>query len=278
MHRLIVWLLAVALGSVTTTEASDLVITPTGIQTGQIIRVDSTAVVLRLPAGEISIPRSEIVEVRAQPPPQFEAGIKALGNRQFSDAIAALQPIIDRYAGLEIDWVEEGLLSLAEAQGGARQFAEARRTLDRFRTAYPNSRYVITVVPKLARLAVAQGRCSEAVPLVSKQIDELIYRKALTAEEELAVAESLIVWADCQREAGNLDDALDGYLKVVALFNTSPPLTTEARMKAAETFEAKKNWRRAKSLWREISETAGDRQLVETARNRLAALQQAHPE
>lgn len=271
------WMAIVLLGG-SALASTDLIVTATGIQTGQIVRVDSTAVVLRMAMGEISIPRSEIVEVRAQQPAEVETGINALGNRQYREAITALQPVVERYGGLEIDWVEEAMLRLAEAQAGARAFADARRTLDRFRAAYPNSRFAVTLVPRYARLAVAQGRCAEALPQVSKQIDELIYRKAITMEEELAVAESLIVWADCQREAGNLDDALDGYLKVVALFNTSPPLTTEARMKAAETFEAKKNWRRAKGLWRDLVETAGDRQIVETARNRLAALQQAHPE
>ncbi|MDW8343897.1 MAG: tetratricopeptide repeat protein [Verrucomicrobiae bacterium] len=272
------WLGVVVAAGSTAWASTDLVVTATGIQTGQIVRVDSTAVVLRMPVGEISIPRAEIVEVRVPQPAEVETGINALGNRQFREAINALQPIVERYGGLEIDWVEEAMLRLGEAQVGARAFADARRTLDRFRTAYPNSRFAVTLVPKYARLAVAQGKCAEALPMVSKQIEELIYRKAITMEEELAVAESLIVWADCQREAGNLDDALDGYLKVVALFNASPPLTSEARMKAAETFETKKNWRRAKGLWRDLIEAGGDQQVVDTARNRLAALEKAHPE
>ncbi|MCX7915705.1 MAG: hypothetical protein N3A53_05315, partial [Verrucomicrobiae bacterium] len=91
------WLGVVVAAGSTAWASTDLVVTATGIQTGQIVRVDSTAVVLRMPVGEISIPRAEIVEVRVPQPAEVETGINALGNRQFREAINALQPIVERY-------------------------------------------------------------------------------------------------------------------------------------------------------------------------------------
>ncbi len=272
------WFVAALCLLLSTVTRADTIVTSDGPRSGEIVRVDAQNIVFRMDVGEVTIPRTAITEVRVDQPPAYEAAVNALGAGKYAEAVQTLKPITDRLAGLDVDWVEDALWRLGDALVGEKKLTEAKAVFDRFKTFYPDSPRTAGLDTKYARILVAQNNCSEATPLLTKLVEPLLAKKAITEDEEPAVAEGLILLGDCQRAAGKLDDALDSYLNVVALFDLEPNFAAEAKYKAARIFEEKKNWRRARGFYRELGESAPQADIVADAKKRFAALTEAHPE
>ena len=271
------WIAGIMAG-VAVTALADTIVTSSGEQTGEIVRVDPTSIVFKIAAGEISIPRSEVSDVRVDKPAAFDAAINAFGSGKYADAVAGLKPLVDRLCGLDIDWVEDATLRLGDALVANKSYADAKAVFDRYKQLYPSSPKAAGLDAKYARILVEQKKFSEASALLAKLVGPLMAKKAISQEEELAVAEGLVLLGDCQRGAGKLDDALDSYLNVCALFDVDASLAAEAKYKAGQIFEEKKNWRRAKSCYRKLSEGVPQADIVADSKKRLAALTEAHPD
>jgi TolA-binding protein len=273
-------LTAVAIAGTTThVFSADLIFTRDGIvHTGEVARVDAEGVFLKLPVGELKLFKTDIARVQIDKPAAYDTAVAALKSQKFSEALNHLKPLVERYSGLSVPWIEQAMLQLGEAYLGVGDSAAAKRTYDAFAKLYPGSPRAAAVEVKYARVLVAQKDCARATELLKKFLEPRLKSHFLTDEQTTAVAEALVLLGDCQRAAGLLNDALDNFLMVLTLFNTDDERTTEAKYKAAQTFEQLGNWKRARGAYQELLAESPASTFASDARSRLAALAKDHPE
>jgi len=185
---------------------------------------------------------------------------------------------VERYAGLDLPWMQEAMLRLADAYLGANDFAAARATFEQFAKSYPQSPQAAGLEVKYARVLFKQKNYAKAGEQLHEFLTPLLKREYLTDPQEDAVSEGLMLLGDCQRAQGQTELALDSYLAVMTMFDFNPDRATEARYKAGQTFEELKNWKRAKDTYEELLADAPRIAFASDVQKRLAELTKEHPE
>jgi tetratricopeptide (TPR) repeat protein len=269
----------VLLAAATRGYPADIVYTKSGlINTGQVLRVEADGIFLQLPVGELKVFKADIARIEIEKPAGYETALAALKTRNFAKAASDLKSIVDRYAGLAVPWVQEAMLQLGDAYLGLHDFAAGKKTFDDFARLYPDAAKTAGLEVKYARVFYEQKDYAKADAALKNFIEPLVKTPILSGDQQSALASALILRGDCQRAAGTLDDALDSYLMVVTLFNDEPSRVAEAKYKAAQVFEQRGNWKRAKGSYEELVKEAGDLEFAADAQKRLAALKKDHPE
>ena len=257
---------------------ADIVATRTVINTGDVMRVDADGIVVKLPIGEITVPKNDVTSIEINKPATFDSGLDALKSQNFQVAVDDLKPLTDRYAGLSLPWVQQSLLRLGEAYLGLKNFAAAKGAFDTFKRLYSSSTEAKGLDVKYARVLLDQKDYAKAADILQSFVDPLVKKDFLSDDEEIAVAEAFTLLGDCQLATGKPEAALDDYLKVVALFNMDADRAAEAKYKAAKVFEQLGNWKRAKGSYEELLKDTPTFAYAEDAQQRLTALTRAHPE
>src|SRR5947209_6935650 len=142
--------------------AADVVATRSVIHTGEIVRVSANGVQIKVAVGEITLPKADILKVEASKPAAFDSASAALRAGRFQEAVAGFKSVSDRYAGLSASWAEESLVKLGEASIGAKNFPEAKRAFDNFKTLYPKSPLAAGIDVKYARVLLEQKDTAKA--------------------------------------------------------------------------------------------------------------------
>jgi hypothetical protein len=111
---------------------------------------------------------------------------------------------------------------------------------------------------------------------------EIVHVTADNVEIKVAVAEITIPKSDVlkldQGDPAKANDALDSYLKVVALFDLDTERAAEAKYKAAKIFEQAGHRKRAKESYSELIKESPAFAQADDAKQHLADLTRAHPE
>lgn len=246
--------------------------------TGTVVRVVKDVVTIRTAAGELSIARKDIIRLDVSETAEYKAGLTALKARDFNTAVSNLRPIVERIGGLPLLWVANAAVRLGDAYVGAKDFPAALRAYEEFKRLYPELPQAQNLDVKVARIRCAQKDWAKALEVAEPLVASLTKKDFLTPAEEGFVAEGLISVGDAQLATGKRDTALEAYLKVVALFDLDPDLTAEAQFKAGGLFSDKGNWKRAKESYAELLARAPNSAWASEAKQRLAAIAQAHPE
>jgi len=265
---------AALLGSLAVAVRADRVITKEQTIDGVIKRVMSNGdIVIESQYGDTTVPKAQVEKVEVAEPAAYRPALAALAAKNYDQAIAVLKPLTDRLAGVEVEWVQDALLNLGEAYTAKAAFLDARRAFESFKKLYPNSPKLASIEAKSARILVDRGKHDEAIGVLQRFLEPLLAKKAIIDDEEKAVAEALLLLGDCQRTTGKTDEALDSYLAAVVLFDVDPPTTAEAKLKAAQIFEQKKKWPRAKLYYQDLLQ-APVAEIAAAAKKQL----EAHPE
>jgi TolA-binding protein len=269
-----VFMCAMAAGALVLPAAGDTIRTRTGTETGEILRVlPDGSMVLKVVIGtgtaEKTIARRDIVSVDVPQPPAVPQAQEALRAKKYGDAIALLKPLVDRYAGAPVPWVQQAMDDMGAAFLGQKDFNGAKAVFDRIKAVYPN---MAGLDVKYARIQVAQKEYDKALPVLEAFIEPMRKKLALSDEEETAMAEALVMVGDCRRAKKDLEGALDHYLEVVVLHDLDADVAAEAKLKAAEIFEELGNIKRARGSYEELIADDPNPHAVEKAKKRLASL------
>jgi outer membrane protein assembly factor BamD (BamD/ComL family) len=258
---------------------ADIIITKTLIHTGEVVRTEADGVTVKLPAlGELKVYKADIVQIEIAKPATLESVPKLLQGGSFQDAVTVLKPIVDRYAGLDVAWVQEAVLQLGNAYLGANDFPSARATFDQFARLYPQAQQTAGLEVRYARVLFEEKDYTKASEQLHNFLTSLLKREFLTDAQENAVSEGLALQGDCQRAQNQPAQALDSYLAVVTMFDVNADRAAEARYKAGQTFEELKNWNRAKDTYGDLLKETPGVAFAPEAQKRLAALTKDHPE
>ena len=253
---------------------ADVIVTRSLVHTGEIMRADAEGVEIKVAVGELTVPKSDILKIEVAKPVTLDSAAAALKAGKFPDAVSGFKTVTDRYAGLPVPWAEEALMGLGEANIGAKNYPAAQQAFDTFRRLYPKSPLAGRLDVKSARVLFDQGETAKAGESLQAFLKPMLDRSFLSDEQEAIVAEALVLLGDCQLAAGKKIDALDSYLKVVALFDVDTSRAAEAKFKAAKVFEQTGNWKRAKQNYEELLKDSPTFAQADDVKKRLAA----HPE
>jgi TolA-binding protein len=272
-------ILLMAVLAVAPVSRGDIIVTRALVHTGEVLRVDDEGVTVELPSmGEVKVYRADILSVEIPKPAALDAAAKALQAGSFRDAVDTLKPIVERYAGLDLPWIQEAMLRLAAAYLGANDFAAAKATFERFAKSYPQSPQAAGLEVKYAGVLFDQKNYAKAGEQLHEFLAPLLKREYITDAQEDAVSEALVLLGDCERAQGQTEPALNSYLAVVTMFDFNPDRVTEARYKAGQAFEELKNWKRAKGTYEELLADAPRVAFASDVQKRLTELTKEHPE
>jgi len=272
-------ILLTAVLAVAPVSRADIIVTAALVHTGEVLRVDDEGVTIKLPSvGEVKVYRADILSVEIPKLAALDIGAKALRAGSFREAVDSLKPVVELYAGLDLPWIQEAMLRLADAYLGAGNFAAARATFEQFAKLYPQSSQAAGLEVKYARVLFDQKNYAKAAEQLHGFLTPLLKRDYLTDAQRDAVSEGLMLLGDCQRAQGQTEPALDSYLAVVTMFDFNPDRVVEARYKAGQAFEELKNWKRAKDTYEELLADAPRVAFASGVQKRLAGLTKEHPE
>jgi TolA-binding protein len=272
-------ILLTAVLAVAPVSRADIIVTAALVHTGEVLRVDDEGVTIKLPSvGEVKVCRADILSVEIPKLAALDIGAKALRAGSFREAVDSLKPVVELYAGLDLPWIQEAMLRLADAYLGAGNFAAARATFEQFAKLYPQSSQAAGLEVKYARVLFDQKNYAKAAEQLHGFLTPLLKRDYLTDAQRDAVSEGLMLLGDCQRAQGQTEPALDSYLAVVTMFDFNPDRVVEARYKAGQAFEELKNWKRAKDTYEELLADAPRVAFASGVQKRLAGLTKEHPE
>ena len=257
---------------------ADILVTRSNVHTGQVVKVTAAGVVIKVGENEFPIARQDVLSADIAKPAAVEKSLIAWRAGKNQDALTGLKPITDRYAGLPVPWIEECLVRVGDIQIALKDYAGALKTFDSFKTLYPQSILAQMVDIRFARILFEQGQTDKVMPAVQAVLAPLLKLDYLTDDQEATVAACLILQGDCFVATGRQDDALDGYLKVVTLFDADEDQTATAKYKAGKLFEQRGNWRRAKQNYDELLKENPNVAFADDVKKRLADLTKAHPE
>jgi len=263
----------------TAVARADILVTPAISYTGDVVRADCDNVTVKSGENEFTVHRADIQRVDLAKPEAFEKGMALARAGKQQEALMNLKPLVDRYAGVPLlPWVEESMCQYGETLVALKDYAGAKKVFDRFKQCYPKSGRVQVLDAKYARILFEQKEPEKAIALIKGVVEPMLKKQYLTEDQETGVAEGLVLLGDCQVATGKKDDALDNYLRVIALFDVDTTRTSEAKYKSAKLLEQHGNWRHAKQNYEELLKDTPEVPYAEDAKKQLAELSKAHPE
>jgi len=258
---------------------ADTIFTTQGARVnGTIVRVAKDAVYIKAGPGETSVPLNQVARIDMPTPADYRTGLAALAKGKHTDAIISFKVLATKYAGLPLLWALDSMSKLADAYIATGDADSARATLENLRKAYPKTSEAENLDIKLARVHTLAKDYTKAVESATPVLNRLMAKPFLSAAEEALVTDGLLVIGDCHLANGKKQEALDAYLKMLALYLVEPSRAAEVQYKVGKLFEELGNWQRAKTYYAGLLKESPEAGFADDVKKRLDAIQQAHPE
>jgi tetratricopeptide (TPR) repeat protein len=202
-----------------TAPAEDTLETGNRVYRGTVIKADAQTVMIEMDGGnQIGVPRGSILRAWVERPENIAAGLAAFAEGKMQQAYTALRGVVPRFVGLDVDWEVSGTMAYGRAATALRKYEKAEKIFLGFLKLHPEHPLRISAHLGRAGIRVAEGKHEEALksllPL-SASFDKSVKpegnRRALAAEAFLGVGKA-------QEGLSRLEEALEAYLKVVAIY------------------------------------------------------------
>ena len=182
---------------------------------------------VEMPDGSI-IPfaKNQVDHLEIEKPPDFDKAVKMVATKQFDAAIPVLEEIVTKFKMLMCD--NEARRVLAEAYLGKGDPKKAVMTLDELFTSVTKAQAPADVLLLYWKALLGAERTST----LNKELEEA----TAGANREMAAA-AMIMRGNMKRQAGQKQDALFDYLRVVILCDQIKSVQPEAIFRAAELME-----------------------------------------
>jgi len=178
-------------------------------------------------------------------------------------AAVSFTQVLGESASTDVRAASRYNLALCQRQLG--QPAEAKTTLLAYRNDHPGDKRAADVAYQLGDLHEAAGENAEALQEFNKALDsnpsgamsvELLYRVGHSLEQQ-----------------NDVDGALKSYNRAVASPDRKNPFRLSALARCAALYEAKKDYARAYTAYRDIAQNSKDGELAAAAAGRAQQLQ-----
>lgn len=175
----------------------------------------------------LNIPLAEVGRISVEKPAGMDAATQMVNAGRFAQAIPVLQKIAADYKMLEWDAVATRYLAQATLKAG--QPADAVTICEQIIADNPAAAYSGEMAPVYWEALLQAGRESALLRALGKAVE---------SGDRVIAAQAQIKRGDILKKKGNPKEALvDGYLRVVTLFQSVEQVQPEALFKAMQCFE-----------------------------------------
>jgi predicted Zn-dependent protease len=223
---------AVALAGVA--RAQDVIITTTGEpRAAKVIGVSASGKTLDfiVGAGQLGLPLSSVKEVRMAPPPEYGQAIAAYQAKDFPKSLSLIKGVTAKFKGMPSPWAQQATAMLGELYIITDDIPKAEAAYADFKALYPGGGSLQSEVG-LSRIAVAKKDYDTAKQKLDPITDAALKEKTVSAVNAMAYSQAFFVSGQVKEATGNLQGALEDYLRTVTLFYHDRIAVTSAQERA----------------------------------------------
>ncbi|MHA3771755.1 tetratricopeptide repeat protein [Verrucomicrobiota bacterium sgz303538] len=208
----------------------DLVIKQDGSQVQtKVLGVSGTSVQIQVGKGVLGLPLASVKSVQMLPPPEYNAAVQAFEAKDYNKAHAVLKTLTDKFKGLPTAWAQQSTAMLGDVQVELGDLAKAEAAYKDFQRLYPGS--------PLADIGIAAVSVSKKDFATAKQKLEPVTAKALQEKNvpsamALAYSKAFYLLGQAKEADGNVEGALEDYLRTVTVFYHDRASVSLAQQKA----------------------------------------------
>jgi tetratricopeptide (TPR) repeat protein len=198
-----------------------------------IVGVNGTKIVIRNAQGDISYDLSQVMEVRKNPPQDFQQAQTLIEAGQLDKALPFLQAITTRYKGLPTPWAADASAMLGNVLISLGKFAEAEAAFGEFEKNYPAAGAGPSSIGK-ARLAVERGKLDEARAVAEPVVADALTKKNVSRADSKLYGQAYFILGKIAEGEGKLPEAMENYSRTVAIFYQERAVVKEAQKRIDE--------------------------------------------
>lgn len=174
----------------------------------------------------LPIPLAQVARVVVDKPAEFDQAVAQIKARQFEQAISTLEKIIRRYK--RMNWDAEAARVMAEACLVSNNPKKAVSAMESLFAVVSRDQVPATLQMTYWKALLASG----ATDQLQKELD-----KVIGAGAPDMVATAYVIRGNAFLKAGQEDEALSDFLKVITLFQNQKEVQPEALFKAADLLD-----------------------------------------
>jgi len=179
-------------------------------------------------AAHLTYDLSIIQSVTMAPP----AGAVISKDASPADVVAALEPLVAKYAGLPADWVVDAMGQLADAYDQLGQADKAAAISTQISQLYANTPYQSEAIAGNAKLDLEQGKVADAMAALQPLINTANQNLAPSPSDGRLYAHAFLVYGQALQAQKQYAQALEAYLTVKTMFYQNPVLVERANQLA----------------------------------------------
>ena len=175
-------------------------------------------VTFKMANGILPYPKANIKKIELGERPEYLEGTKAAEDQDYATAITKLQPLVDKFLGVDAEWVAEAASDLGEALAQTGKTYDSEQLCDKIIKAYPNSVYKYKGMTGKAYTLLVREKYDDALTML-KEADDAIKTGPNVDEKTMDILSTLnYVRGQAYEKKGDPAKALESYLKVVTLY------------------------------------------------------------
>lgn len=205
-----------------------------GAQQGVVIGATAGGIQIRMGAQTITLPAAMFESFQMAPPPEYAQGYQAFTSGDYPKALAMIRSVTDRFKGLPTEWAQYATGMLGDIYVSTGDFAKAEEAYKDFKKFYPQAGGGGSPTSEvgLARIAVAKKDFAAAKEKLEPITAEALKEKNVPPAKALAYSQAFLVSGQLKEEEGNLQGALEDYLRTVTIFYHDRAAAKTAQQKA----------------------------------------------
>jgi tetratricopeptide (TPR) repeat protein len=206
----------------------------TGAQQGQVLGASAAGVQIKIGAQTLTLPPAMFESFQMAPPAEYAQGYQAYTAGEMPKALTLIKSVTDRFKGLPTEWAQYATGMLGDLYVATGDFAKAEAAYNEFKKLYATAGGGGSPTSEvgLARIAVAKKDFASAKAKLEPITAEALAAKTVPPAKQFAYSQAFLVSGQLKEEEGNLQGALEDYLRTVTLFYHDRTAVTAAQQKA----------------------------------------------
>lgn len=203
-------------------------------QQGTVVGATASGVQIKIGAQMITLQPGMFESFQMPPPPEYGLGYQAYTAGELPKALVLIKSVTDRYKGLPTDWAQYATGMLGDLYVATSDFTKAEAAYNDFEKLYKTAAGGSSPASEVgrARIAVAKKDLATAKAKLEPITTAALAEKTVPPAKALAYSQAFLVSGQVKEEEGNLQGALEDYLRTVTLFYHDPAAVRDAQQKA----------------------------------------------
>lgn len=212
--------------------AQDQIVTKDGnTQNVKIVGFTGTAVQIQVDAGSVGVPLANISEIRMPAPAEYTAAVAAYEKGDLDAALTAAQAVVKRYKGLPTDWAREAMGMIGDIYAAQEKATEAEAAFKAYAAAYPGENSAQVDIAA-ARSLLLKKDFAGAIQKLEPVAEAALKEKQVAARTAAAYSSAFALLGQAKEGAGDLQGALQEYLRAVTIFPQDRSAVATAQQRA----------------------------------------------